>query len=190
MGLNLLEECRRYWVERDRELCDDVLMHLASTATGFECLIDPTDARFAEPGDMPLKIQAYCRETGQEVPRKPGPIIRCVLESLALHYRKVFQETEILTGRKFARVHLFGAGENSLLNHFIVDALQVPAIIAAPEAAVIGNVLVQALTLGHINSREAAQEILRGSYKMQAIIPHQINWEPAAERVRELTAAA
>jgi rhamnulokinase len=189
VGLFILEECRRYWIERDRELHDDVLMHLATTSPAFEALIDPTHPSFAEPGDMPLKIQAYCRETGQEIPRKPGQIIRCVLESLALHYRKVFQETEILTGSRFGRVFLFGAGENNLLNHFIVDALQVPAIIASPDAAAIGNVVVQALTLGHIDSLEAAHEILRSSYKIQAIIPHQSSWHAAAERVAELATA-
>jgi sugar (pentulose or hexulose) kinase len=189
-GLFILNECRRFWIERDRELHDDVLLHLATTSPRFESLIDPTDSRFTEPGDMPAKIQAFCRETGQEIPRKPGPIIRCVLESLALHYRKVFQETEVLTGSRFGRVFLFGAGENNLLNHFIVDALQVPAIIASPDAAVIGNVVVQALALGHIGSVEAAHEILSSSYKIQAIIPHQANWESAAERVREFSAPA
>lgn len=189
VGLSILEECRRYWIERDRELHDDVLMHLATTSPAFEALIDPTHPCFAEPADMPLKIQAYCRETGQEIPRKPGQIIRCVLESLALHYRKVFQETEVLTGSRFGRVFLFGAGENNLLNHFIVDALQVPAIIASPDAAAIGNVVVQALTLGHIDSLEAAHEILRSSYKIQAIIPHQSSWHHAAERVAELATA-
>lgn len=190
VGLFILEECRRYWIERDRELHDDVLMHLATTSPAFEALIDPTHPCFTEPGDMPLKIQAYCRETGQEIPRKPGQIIRCALESLALHYRKVFIETEMLTGSRFARVFLFGAGENNLLNHFIVDALQVPAIIASPDAAAIGNVVVQALTLGHIDSLEAAHEILRSSYKIQAIIPHQSSWHTAAERVAEFSAAA
>lgn len=187
VGLSILDECRRYWIERDRELCDDVLMHLATTSPAFETLIDVTDPRFAEPGDMPLKVQAYCRETGQEIPRKPGQIIRCVLESLALHYRKIFHETEMLTGGKFARVYLFGAGENNLLNHFIVNALQVPAIIASPDAAAIGNVVVQALTLGHIKSLEAAHEILRSSYKIQAIIPHHAPWDIAAERLHEIT---
>lgn len=187
VGLSILDECRRYWLERDRELCDDVLLHLATTSTAFETFIDVTDPRFAEPGDMPLKIQAYCRETGQEVPRKPGQIIRCVLESLALHYRKIFLETEMLTGGKFARVYLFGAGENNLLNHFIVNALQVPAIIAAPDAAGIGNVVIQALTLGHIKSLEAAHEILRSSYKIQAIIPHHAPWHVAADRLHEIT---
>lgn len=190
VGLFILEECRRFWIERDRELNDDVLMHLATTSPAFEALIDPAHPCFAEPGDMPLKIQAYCRETGQEIPRKPGEIIRCVLESLALHYRKIFHETEILTGSRFGRVFLFGAGENSLLNHFIVDALQVPAIIASPDAAAIGNVVVQALTLGHIDSLEAAHEILRSSYKIQAIIPHQTSWHEAAGRLMELSNAA
>ena len=188
VGLRILEECRRYWIERDRELCDDVLLHLASTSPAFETLMDPTDARFAEPGDMPLKIQAYCRETGQEIPRKPGQIIRCVLESLALQYRKAFQETEILTGSKFSRLYLFGSGENSLLNHFIVNALQVPAILASPDAAAIGNVLVQALTLQQIKSLEAAHAILSSSYKIQAIIPHPSSWQAAAERLHELAA--
>ena len=187
VGLSILDECRRYWIERDRELCDDVLLHLATTTTPFETLIDVTDPRFAEPGDMPLKIQAYCSETGQEIPRKPGELIRCVLESLALHYRKIFLETETLTGKKFARVYLFGAGENNLLNHFVVNALQVPAIIASPDAASIGNVVVQALTLGHIKSLEAAHEILQSSYKIQAIIPHHSTWEVAAERLHEIT---
>lgn len=189
VGLSILEACHRYWIQRDRELHNDVLMHLATTSPAFEALIDPTHPCFAEPADMPLKIQAYCRETGQEIPRKPGQIIRCVLESLALHYRKVFQETEVLTGSRFGRVFLFGAGENHLLNHFIVDALQVPAIIASPDAATIGNVVVQALTLGHIDSLEAAHEILRSSYKIQAIIPHQSSWHHAAERVTELAKA-
>ncbi len=185
-GLFMLEECRRHWIQQDRELNDDVLLHLATMSKPFEAFIDVTDPRFAAPGDMPLKIQAFCRESGQDVPRRPGEIIRCVLESLALHYRQVFHETEVLTGSRFGRVFLFGASENTLLNHFVVDALQVPAIIASPDAAAIGNIIVQALTLGHINSLEAAHEILRNSYKIQAIIPHQSDWDTAAIRARDL----
>lgn len=190
IGLGILEACRSYWIARDRELSDDILMHLASTSPAFEAFIDPNDPRFAEPADMPLKIQAYCRETGQDVPRKPGQIIRCVLESLALQYRKAFYETEVLTGSKFSRLYLLGAGENSLLNHFVVNALQVPAVIASPDAAAIGNVLVQALALRHVKSVEAAHEILSSSYRIQAIIPHPGSWEPAAERMNEILATS
>jgi rhamnulokinase len=186
-GLWLFEECRRFWVGQDRELSDDVLLHLATTSPAFECLINLADPRFAEPGDMPMKIQSYCRDTGQEIPRKPGQIVRCVLESLALEYRKTFQELEVLTGSKFTRLYLLGGAENSLLNHFIVNALQVPVTLASPDAAPMGNVLVQALALRHIPSLGEAREILRNSLKTQAIVPHPAPWETAADRMLELT---
>lgn len=189
VGLWLLEECRRFWITQDRELSDDVLLHLATTSPAFECLINLADARFAEPGDMPLKIQSYCRDTGQEIPRKPGQIVRCVLESLALEYRKTFQELEVITGSKFTRLYLMGGTENGLLNHFVVNAVQVPVILVLPEAAAIGNVLVQALALGHIPSLGEAQEILRSSIKTQAIIPHPTSWDTASNQMLELVAS-
>ena len=188
VGLWLFEECRRFWIAQDRELSDDVLMHLATTSPAFECLINLADPRFAQPGDMPLKIQAYCRETAQEIPRKPGQIIRCILESLALEYRKTIQELELITGNKFTRLYLFGGAANGLLNHFFVNALQVPVILASPDAAAFGNVLVQALALGHIPSLGEAREILRNSVKNQPIIPHPTSWDTAFNRMLELVA--
>jgi len=185
-GLSILNECKRYWLQQDRELSEDVLMHLATTAASFESLINPADPRFAEPGDMPLKIQAFCRETGQEVPRKPGPIIRCVLESLALHYRNMFAEMEVLTGRSFARLYLMGSGENSLLNNFMANALQLPVILASPDVAPMGNVLIQSLALGHIQSLGEGRELIRRSFRTQAIIPHPATWDSAAERLLNL----
>ncbi|MFO1512776.1 MAG: FGGY family carbohydrate kinase [Verrucomicrobiota bacterium] len=186
VGLSILNECKRYWLDQDRELSEDVLFHLATTSPAFESLINPADARFAEPGDMPLKIQAFCRETGQEVPRKPGSIIRCVLESLALHYRKTLAELEVLTGRNFALLYLYGGNENTLLNNFISNALQLPVVLVSPDAGPLGNVLVQSLALGHIPSLQAGREILRRSFRTQAIIPHPVPWDAAAERLLNL----
>ena len=165
-----------------------MLTHLATTSAAFEALINPAEPRFAEPGDMPLKIQAYCRETGQEVPRKPGPIIRCVLESLALHYRKVLQEIEVLTGTSFARLYLLGAKENSLLNNFIANAMQLPSVLVSPDATPVGNVLVQALTQGHISSLDEGHEIVRRSFRTQSIVPHPAPWDAAAGRLLNLIA--
>jgi rhamnulokinase len=189
IGLEILEACRSHWLKLDRELSDDVLLHLAATSPAFAAFIDPTDARFAEATDMPLKIQAYCRETGQEIPRKPGQIIRCVLESLTLQYRRAFHELQALTGRQFHRLHLFGAGENTLLNHFIVNALQVPAVLAPTDAVAIGNIVTQAQALGHVRSHETLQEILHHSFKLQAIIPQPASWDGAAEQMEELLEA-
>ena len=145
VGFWILEECRRFWKERDREIDESLLTHLASSSPPFDSLINPADPRFLVPGDMPLKIQAFCRETNQRVPRKPGPIIRCVLESLALQYRKTLEEIETLTGQQIKRLYLLGGPANSLLNHFIANALRRPLVVGPADAAAIGNVLVQAL---------------------------------------------
>lgn len=186
MGLWLIDECKRFWRERDRALDDDVLKHLATSAPPFESLINPDDPRFFTPGDMPLKIQAFCRETGQEIPRKPGPVFRCVLESLALHYRKTMQELTFLTGREFSRLHLIGGKPDDLLNHFVANALELPLTIAPPEIASIGNVAVQALTLGQLKSVAQAREILRNSIRFETLAPHAREWNDAYERLSEL----
>lgn len=188
-GWWMIEECKQFWREKDRELADDVVMHLAIAAEPFESLINLEDPRFREPGDMPLKIQAYCKETGQHVPRKPGPILRCILESLALSYRKTVCEMEHLTGQTFKRVYMFGDQPNMLLMHFTANALQVPLTIASPDVAAIGNVVVQALALGHIKSIDQAREIVRNSFKSQTIIPHATAWNEAYERLTQLLAA-
>lgn len=190
IGLSILDACKQFWLKQERDLSEDVLMHLATTTPPFEALINPAEPCFAEPADMPLKIQAYCRDTGQEIPRKPGQIIRCVLESLALHYRKMVAEIEVLTGRRFERLYLMGAGENSLLNNFISSALQLPVVLVSPDAAPIGNVLLQSLALGHIQSLQEGREIVRRSFRTQAIIPHPTTWDGAAERLLSLIGQA
>jgi rhamnulokinase len=136
---------------------------------------------------MPVKIQAFCKETGQPIPRKPGPIVRCVLESLALLYRKTLKQIEQATGRKIERVHMVGGGtKNSLLNHFTANALQLPVVIGPAEATSVGNVLVQAMALGHVKSLPDARQIVRDSFKLETIQPHAAAWSSAFQRLEKL----
>jgi rhamnulokinase len=188
VGLWILDECRRYWKERDREIDNNLLGHLAGSAPPFECLINPADPRFSTPGEMPLKVQAFCRETLQPIPRKPGPIIRCVLESLALSYRQALQEIEDTTGRQIARVFLIGGAANDLLNHFIANAVRRPLVMASPDASAIGNTLVQALAMRHLQSLEQAREIVRRSIKTETLLPYATAWDTAFVRLSDICA--
>lgn len=185
-GLWVLDECRRFWKEKDREIDRDLLLHLATSSEPFESLVNFADSMFQGAGDMPLKIQAYCKETGQAVPRKPGPVARCVLESLALLYRRTLWEIEYVTGRSFSRLFLLGGSENSLLNHFTANALQIPVTLVPANISTIGNVVVQAMAMGHIQSLEEGREIVRSSFKMETIIPHAAAWEAAYNRLAAL----
>ncbi|MFN0166725.1 MAG: rhamnulokinase family protein, partial [Bryobacteraceae bacterium] len=81
-GLWLIQECRRAWALEGREYGYDELAKLASEAPPFSAVLVP-DA-FLEPGEMPAKIAAFCRRTGQACPSTPGEFARTILESLAL----------------------------------------------------------------------------------------------------------
>ena len=186
----ILSECQSYWKAHDRDLDGDVITHLAISSEPFEALINPNDPQFAEPGDMPLKIQAYCKETGQNVPRKPGPIMRCVLESIALQYRKTLAEIEYLTGREIRRLYLLGGSKGDLLANFTANALQIPVSIVPADAVAIGNILVQAVTMGQLESWDRARELAGRSFKLDTIIPHPAVWTGSYERFTELAAAA
>jgi rhamnulokinase len=182
-GLWMLEECRRAWAKQERDIDANLLMHMAVSSEPFEFLINPADARFLEPQDMVAKIQAFCKETRQPIPRKPAQIVRCVLESLALNYRKVMDELEALTSTRFSRAYLLGDASNTLLNHFTANALRVPVVIVPRNAASIGNILIQAVAMGHIESLRQARDIIRRSLKTETILPHAQAWDAAYERL-------
>jgi rhamnulokinase len=181
-GLSILEECQRFWEQHDRSVDTGMLSHLAGSAVPFETFIDPSDPRFSQPGDMPLKIQAYCRETNQPIPRKPGSVYRCVLESLALHYRKMCNELGHLTGKRFDEVYLLGRSSASLLDSFIANALQLPVLRAPAHASAVGCMLNQALALGQLKSVEEQRELAKNSIKLDRIHPHANVWDQAFDR--------
>jgi rhamnulokinase len=186
-GLWIVQECRRDWARKEQDYDYAMLGHLAASADPFVSLINPEDPRFLAPGDMAEKIKAFCKETGQRTPKKPGEVIRCVLESLALLYRRTLGQLEACTGRQFERLHIVGGGSlNSVLNHFTANAVQIPVVIGPTEATSVGNLLVQAIAMGHISSLEEARKIVRDSFPIQTIQPREAAvWDEAAVRFED-----
>ncbi|MEE8389271.1 MAG: FGGY-family carbohydrate kinase, partial [Anaerolineae bacterium] len=139
----------------------------------LKSIVDPDHGGFLKPGDMPARIRAVCQETGQPVPESKGAVVRCALESLALKYRWVLERIEEILGRRLEPVHIVGGGsQNRLLNQFTADATGRQVIAGPVEATAIGNVVVQAMALGHINSLEEGRQIIRNSFDV-------ITYEPA-----------
>ena len=60
---------------------------MAESAAPFKAFIDPDLPEFHPPGDMPLRIREFCRQSGQYVPESREEILRVIYESLALKYR-------------------------------------------------------------------------------------------------------
>ena len=172
VGLWILQESRRSWAKQGLELDYAGLTEEAKKAEPFRSIINPNAARFAKPGDMPERVVAYCQETGQSAPETPGQVSRCVLESLALSYRAALDEIEELTGRVIRKLHIVGGGSQSaLLNQFAANATQREVVAGPVEATAAGNVLIQALALGQIESVQALREIVRDSFPLHTFKP-------------------
>ena len=188
VGLWLIQESRRHWTRTGKKLDFAELEKQAAAAPPFVSLIDPDDPRFLTPDDMPGKIAEFCRETKQPVPASIGACVRCIYESLALFYRVVLRRTERLTGRKIERLHVVGGGsKDATLNQFTANALKIPVLAGPTECAALGNILVQAIALGHLESHEAAREVVRNSFELQTFTPKDVEqWEAAATRFEKL----
>ena len=102
-GLWLVQECRRTWAAQGEELSYAALTDLAAGAPPLVSLVDPDDPEFSKPGDMPARIRAFCRRTGQPVPESKAAVVRCALESLALKYRWVLEKLEDTPGASWSR---------------------------------------------------------------------------------------
>lgn len=188
MGLWLVQECKRTWARQGEELSYDEITRLASEAKPFLAVIDPDHHSFLHAGDMPERIRKYCADTHQLVPQTKGEVVRVALESVALRYRWTLERLEELTGKKFAPIHIIGGGtKNRLLNQFAADATNRVVVTGPVEATAIGNVLMQAIGLGHLSSLADAREVVRVSFEVEEYHPaHSSDWDEAYAKLLSL----
>ncbi len=171
-GLWIVQECRRAWTREGQDDSYAALTEMASQAAAFRSLVDVDCPDFAAPGDMPARLRAYCRRTSQPVPESKGAVVRAVLESLALKYRQVLTSMERILGRKLEPLHIVGGGtQNRLLCQLAADATG-RAVVAGPiEATGAGNVLMQAIALGHLRSLAELRDVVRRSFEIATYEP-------------------
>jgi rhamnulokinase len=164
MGLWLLQESMRWWEATGSAVDLSALLAEAARVPAFAALVDPDRPEFLSPGDMPARIAAACRRTEQSVPDTPAQLVRCILDSLAVAFRRTVREAQELSGHEIDVVHLVGGGvRNGLLCQLTADACNRPVLAGPVEAASLGNALVQARTLGAIDG---------GLAELRALITH------------------
>jgi sugar (pentulose or hexulose) kinase len=182
IGLWLVQECKREW-----GVSYDEITQLAKDAQSFKAVIDVDDELFLHHGDMPAKIRRYCAETHQAVPETRGEIVRVALESLALKYRLVLGQLENLIGEKLETIHIIGGGtKNVLLNQLAADATGRNIITGPVEATAIGNVIMQAIALGHLETLDDARALIRRSFEVTHYHPNSDpRWDDAYAQLLE-----
>jgi rhamnulokinase len=188
MGLWLVQECRRTWARQGEAYSYDDLARMAAQAAPFQAVVDPDYGEFLKPGDMPARVHAYCQTTGQAAPESKGAIVRCLLEGIALKYRWVLERLEEILSRRLDPIHIVGGGtRNRLLSQFTADATGRRVVTGPAEATAAGNVVVQAMALGHVASLDEGRALVRASFDVATFEPgDHFGWEEAYARLLAL----
>lgn len=188
MGLWLVQESKRTWERAGKSYSYAELTELAAAAKPFVSVIDPDDPSFLAPGDMPTRIQAFCRKTGQPSPESPGQLVRACLESLAMVYRWTLERIEACTGRRAAVIHAVGGGtQNRQLCQWTADATGRTVIAGPVEATAAGNIMVQAMATGRLADLRAGRELVHRSFDVATYRPEATaDWQAAYERFTRL----
>jgi rhamnulokinase len=181
MGLWLLQESRRQWQREGKTYSWEELLELAQKAEPLASIIDPDASEFFSYGNMPEKIQNYCKQTGQRVPENVGAVVRCCLESLALRYSWVIETLESITGRSITTIRIVGGGsQNNLLNQFTANACNRSVVAGPVEATALGNIIMQAIAKGHICTLEEGRNAVAASIQQKTFEPKpHSSWDEA-----------
>jgi rhamnulokinase len=122
-------------------------------------------------------------KTNQAVPATDGELIRVVLESLALKYRKMLTRLSLLVPALPDTINIVGGGcRNRLLNQMTADATGMRVEAGPVEATAAGNVIAQMIASGDIASLSEGRALLRRSFDLETYEPSfPAAWEAKAK---------
>ena len=187
MGLWILQECLRTWTTQGDAPDLGDLVRQAAHLPAFVSLIDPDAPEFLAPGAMPQRLAHAFRAAGQPTPAGRAEMVRAILESLALAYRRTVRAAQELSGREVEVVHIVGGGSlNGLLCQLTANACGLPVLAGPVEASALGNVLVQARTLGaRLPDLDAMRALVAATHEVRRYEPRGrgSDWQTAEARV-------
>ncbi|MEM8668265.1 MAG: rhamnulokinase family protein [Planctomycetota bacterium] len=187
-GLWIFQQMRKAMERRGREKSWEEMVSAAERANPFALLVNPDDPSLVAPDDMIDAVEALARNTGQTPPNDDGVFYRAALEGLALRYRACLQMLESLTENSIETIHIVGGGSlNELLCQMTADACNRTVVAGPVEATAIGNVLMQMMGTGALESVEAGRTLVRSSFPTTTYKPQDADaWTEPARRFAEL----
>ena len=146
-------------------------------------MIDPDDLAFYRAPDA-AAVQAWCARTNQPVPATATDVVRVVIDSLALAYRRGIEALTEVTGCKVHTIRVIGGGaRNRVLNQATADATQCRVLAGPVEATALGNVIVPLVALGAVRTLADARALVATAFPPEEFTPRRPQpWDDAAER--------
>ncbi len=187
MGLWLIQESRREWIRQGQNVSYADLEKEALEAEPFRCWIDVDAPEFETAGDLPTRVQEFCRKTGQYVPESRGEIMRCIYQSIAMKYKLNYENLCNLTGIRYPNIHMLGGGiKDTLLCRMTANATGATVLAGPTEATVMGNIAVQMIALGEVEDLTAARRGIAASIDLKTYTPDERDvWETQLDTYRQ-----
>jgi rhamnulokinase len=183
----LLKNIMGLWIVRGlkksfkNEYSYNDLENMAREAIPFEFFIDANDTSFLNPDNMITAIDKYCIATGQNTPQSDGAYVRCAMEGLGFLYRETLEQLRDIQDQEINRIHVIGGGcQDKLLCQITADATGLPVLAGPCEGTAAGNLIVQAIALGHIKDLAEARKVIADSFEIKTYIPNEkADWDSA-----------
>ncbi|QDS93347.1 Rhamnulokinase [Roseimaritima multifibrata] len=182
-GLWVFQQIRAALERKGEAVSWESMVAEADQAEPFGLVIDPDHNDFLAPKDMVDAIVQFADKSGQTKPANNGVLYRAALEGLALRYRVCLQMLESLTGNPIKTIYVVGGGSlNELLCQMTADACQRVVVAGPGEATATGNVLMQMIGCGVLQSVEEARKLVRESIQPKVFQPQNKEaWDQAAD---------
>jgi rhamnulokinase len=171
-GLWLLEQVMRQWQDQGKSVTITSLLGDAPTVGPLRAAFDVSAPELVSSDDALGTVRTLCMSTDMAVPETPAEVTRCIVQSLALTYRRTINMCEQLTGMPVKDVHMIGGGSlNPLLRQLTADACGRPLRFGPVEATSLGSLAAQAVAVGDLSDEADARAVLQRSSDAGLLMP-------------------
>ena len=171
-GLWLLEQAIRQWQGQGKSVAIESLLGDAATVGPLPAAFDVSSPELVSSDDVLRTVRMQCASTDMAPPESPAEVTRCILQSLALTYRRTIDLCEQLTDKRVEEVHMIGGGSlNPLLRQLTADACGRALRFGPVEATSLGSLAGQAVALGDLSDEAEAQAVLQRSSDAGLLTP-------------------
>lgn len=169
MGLWIVQSIRR---EQNNKYSFAEMAAQAQQVEPFRQFININDERFSNPKSMIDELQAYCRETGQQIPQTTGELVSAAYCNLALFYANELEKLAGIVRQPIRVLHIVGGGSNVDFLNQLTSTLAGITVKAGPsEATAVGNLLVQMISSGEVADLQQARALIARSFAIKTYTP-------------------
>ncbi|ATD55043.1 rhamnulokinase [Clostridium chauvoei] len=171
-GLWLLQQLKKTWCEFYEKIDFPDIIKEAKKFEKCTFIVNTSDERLMNTKNMIESIKEYCVENGQGTPEKLGELAMAVYNGLTKEYKETIEEIEEVLGYKINAINVVGGGiKDSYLCELTAKRTGKNIIAGPVEAAILGNVILQCISVGLLSSIKEGRNLVYKSFDIDLYIP-------------------